>query len=90
MFTKYKVNKKYILIAIIGLIALWYLLKPKTEFEACYEKCIKTDFMSRETKEALNKVIRESSDEAIDDLINKSLEEESKESICLRICSQIK
>lgn len=40
MFSKYKVNKKHIIITIIGLIVLLYLFKPKTNFDSCYEKCM--------------------------------------------------
>lgn len=41
MFSKQKVKITYVIIALIGLIALWYLFKPKTNFDSCYEKCIK-------------------------------------------------
>lgn len=41
MFSKHKIKATYIVIALIGLIVLWYLSKPKTNFDACYDKCIK-------------------------------------------------
>jgi len=40
MFSKQKTKITYVIIALIGLIALWYLSKPKTNFDSCYEKCI--------------------------------------------------
>ena len=40
MFNK-KISLIYVIIALIGFIILWNLLKPKTNFDACYEKCMK-------------------------------------------------
>ena len=41
MFSINKLKITYIILALIGLITLLYLFKPKTNFDACYEKCIK-------------------------------------------------
>ncbi len=40
MLSKFMSNKKYVIIAIIGLITLWYILRPKSNFDSCYEKCM--------------------------------------------------
>ena len=40
MFIKQKLKTIYVILALIGLIILFYLFKPKSEFEACYDKCI--------------------------------------------------
>jgi len=40
MFIKQKIKTIYVIGALIGLIILLYLFKPKSEFEVCYDKCI--------------------------------------------------
>lgn len=40
MFSKIKVNTIYMILAILCLIILLYLFKPKTNFDACYDKCL--------------------------------------------------
>lgn len=44
MLSRFLSNKKYVIIALIGLIGLLYLLKPKTEFESCYKKCTELSY----------------------------------------------
>lgn len=53
MFNKQKININYIIIALIGLIALLYFLKPKTNFDSCYEKCIKITQIEEAKRPAL-------------------------------------
>lgn len=40
MFSKQKTKITYVIIALICLVALLYLFKPKSEFETCYNKCL--------------------------------------------------
>ena len=90
MFSKQKTKITYVIIALIGLIVLWYIFKPKTNFDSCYEKCMKTSWESKTNRELMDKVISEKSNEAIDQLINESLKEEPKENTCIRVCVNTK
>ena len=41
MFSKFKPKTTYVIIALISLVVLLYIFKPKTNFDACYERCLK-------------------------------------------------
>ncbi len=77
MFSKYKLNKKYVIIAIIGFIALWFLFRPKTEFEACYSKCTGLAYYPVDGKCSSNQYLR-----------NNTCYMDDR--VCLAICAKTK
>ena len=84
MFSKQKTKITYVIIALIGLIALLYIFKPKSEFEACYDKCIRS-LPEKCYISNFDKVYRSLYSEAspTESCINK-------ENYCIRVCANTK
>jgi hypothetical protein len=86
MFIKQKIKTIYVIITLIGLIVLLYLLKPRSEFEVCYDKCI-SSYPEKCYLSSFDKIYKEIygkiEPERVFDCVNIK-------GYCVNICSRLK